>query len=47
MLRRVPCSEKEHTGLLSGGASGPETPAPALAPASRLFGAILYKLHLC
>lgn len=32
-------SEKEACGLLSGGASGPESPAPAIAPAVRLFGA--------
>ena len=32
-------SEKEACGLLSGGASGPESPAPAIAPAVCLFGA--------
>jgi hypothetical protein len=32
-------SEKEACGILSGGASGPESPAPAIAPAVRLFGA--------
>ena len=31
-------SEKEACGILSGGASGPESPAPAIAPAVRLFG---------
>ncbi len=34
-------SEKEPAGILSGGASGPESPAPALRPAVRLFGAWL------
>ena len=32
-------SEKEACGLLSGGASGPESPASAIAPAVSLFGA--------
>ena len=42
-------SEKEACGLLSGGASGPESPAPAIAPAVRLFGAAfcrLFRPHL-
>ena len=39
-------SEKEASGVLAGGASGPESPAPALAPAVRLFGAPTWTVDL-